>query len=245
MPQPDLTFEAVTATEAERAYTQRRTLTLPLSVAAHVVVLGALVAVPVLTSDTLPDPATSTVSAFLVEPLAPPPPPPPPARPAAAHLEPSRETPKTLTLTSLVDLPGHVAAPETADDLGLDRGEPGGVEGGAPGGVVGGVVGGLPDAPPPPLQPVRVGGSIKEPKKLKHVEPVYPPVAARRGVQGIVVLECTVSPGGRVVEVKVLQGIPLLDAAAVEAVKQWVFTPTLFNGVPVPAILTVNVRFAL
>jgi protein TonB len=90
-----------------------------------------------------------------------------------------------------------------------------------------------------------VGGAIKEPKKLRHVDPVYPRIAAMARVQGIVILECLLSPEGRVADVKVLQGIPLLDEAAVLAVKQWVFTPTLFNGVPVPAIMTVNVRFAL
>ena len=95
---------------------------------------------------------------------------------------------------------------------------PGGVEGGVPGGVVGGVVGGLPDAPPPP-QAVRVGGQIKEPKKLKNVAPAYPDIAKQARVQGVVILECTISPQGRVTDVKVLRGIPLLDAAAKEAVQ--------------------------
>jgi protein TonB len=92
---------------------------------------------------------------------------------------------------------------------------------------------------------VRVGGAIKVPKKLRNVDPVYPRLAAIARVQGIVVLECLLSPEGRVADVKVVQGIPMLDEAAVQAVKQWLFTPTLFNGVPVPAIMTVNVRFAL
>jgi protein TonB len=64
-------------------------------------------------------------------------------------------------------------------------------------------------------------------------------------VQGIVILECTISPQGRVTDVKILRGIPLLDAAAVEAVKQWVYSPTLLNGVPVPVIMTVTVNFKL
>jgi protein TonB len=113
-----------------------------------------------------------------------------------------------------------------------------------PGGVVGGVVGGLPDAPPP-MQAVRVGGQIKEPKKLKNVPPAYPDIARQARVQGVVILECTISPQGRVTEVKVLRGIPLLDQAAIDAVKQWVYTPTLLNGVPVPVIMTVTVNFRL
>jgi len=64
-------------------------------------------------------------------------------------------------------------------------------------------------------------------------------------VQGVVILECTISPQGRVNDVKILRGIPLLDQAAVEAVRQWVYTPTLLNGVPVPVIMTVTVNFKL
>ena len=100
--------------------------------------------------------------------------------------------------------------PEEGIDLGVEGGVPGGVEGGVPGGVVGGVVGGLPDAPPP-VQAVRVGGQIKEPKKLKDVAPVYPDIAKQARVQGIVILECTISPQGKVTDVKVLRGIPLLE----------------------------------
>ena len=64
-------------------------------------------------------------------------------------------------------------------------------------------------------------------------------------MQGIVILEATISPQGRVVEVKVLRGIPLLDQAAIDAVNTWVYTPTLLNGVPVPVIMTVTVNFKL
>jgi protein TonB len=142
-----------------------------------------------------------------------------------------------------IEVPDQVK-PDRGLDLGVEGGVAGGVEGGVPGGVVGGVVGGLPDAPPPP-QAVRVGGQIKEPKKLKHVNPEYPDIAKQARVQGVVILECTISPQGKVTNVTVLRGIPLLDAAAVEAVKQWVYTPTLLNGVPVPVIMTVTVNFKL
>ena len=64
-------------------------------------------------------------------------------------------------------------------------------------------------------------------------------------VRGVVILECTISPQGRVTDVKVLRGIPLLDSAAIEAVKQWVYSLTLLNGVPVPVIMTVTVNFRL
>ena len=108
-----------------------------------------------------------------------------------------------------------------------------------------GAFGGLPPAPPPPAEPVRVGGQIPAPKKLKNVPPVYPDIAKMARVQGIVIVECLISAQGKVEEVTVLRSIPLLDMAAIEAVKQWVFTPTLLNGVPVPVIMTATVNFSL
>ena len=100
-------------------------------------------------------------------------------------------------------------------------------------------------APPPQEAPVRVGGNIKEPKKIKHVNPEYPDIAKQARVQGIVILECVISPQGKVSNVTVLRGIPLLDQAAQDAVRQWVYSPTLLNGVPVPVIMTVTVNFKL
>jgi periplasmic protein TonB len=221
--------------------------TLPVSIAIHAVVLVAVVVVPLLTSEELPEPAAA-VKAFFVEPAAAPPPPPPPPPPAPkAQTQPKPiSTPPPQTdnkFTAPVETPEEIK-PEEGLDLGVEGGVPGGVEGGVPGGVVGGVVGGLPDAPPPP-QAVRVGGQIKEPKKLKNVNPTYPDIAKQARVQGVVILECTISPQGRVTDVKVLRGIPLLDQAAIDAVKQWVYSPTLLNGVPVPVIMTVTVNFRL
>ena len=120
-------------------------------------------------------------------------------------------------------------------------------QGGAPGGVVGGVVGGLPNAPPPPppAAPVRVGGSIKQPTKTKNVPPVYPAVAQTARVQGVVILEATISPTGHIAEARVLRSIPLLDQAALDAVKQWEFTPVLTNGVATPYTMTLTIQFSL
>jgi len=137
--------------------------------------------------------------------------------------------------------------PETNIDTNFDRSA--GVEGGVPGGVVGGVVGGLPEAPPPPppppAAPVRVGGNIKPPQKTKHVNPTYPAIAQSARVQGVVIIEATIGQNGRVTDARVLRSIPLLDSAALEAVRQWEFSPTLLNGVPVSVIMTVTVQFTL
>jgi TonB family protein len=94
-------------------------------------------------------------------------------------------------------------------------------------------------------QPVRVGGAIKAPTQLTKVQPDYPPVALAARVQGIVILEALIGVDGGVVEAKVMRSVPLLDQAAINAVRQWRYTPTLLNGVAVPVIMTVTVTFNL
>jgi len=76
------------------------------------------------------------------------------------------------------------------------------------------------------------------------VRPVYPPIAREAGVAGVVVLEVRIGTDGRVEEGHVLRSIPLLDQAALDAVKQWEFVPTLMNGAPVPIMMTVTVNFS-
>jgi protein TonB len=238
-------FEDLVESDVVSHKTQQ-SLFVPISLTIHAVILVVFIIVPLLMSEELPEP-TSAVRAFFVEPPAAPPPPPPPPPPAPkAPVTPKVTPPKPMEeprFTAPVEVPTEIR-PEEGIDLGVDGGVAGGVEGGVPGGVVGGVVGGLPDTPPP-MQAVRVGGQIKEPKKLKDVRPGYPDIARQARVQGVVILECTISPQGKVTDVKVLRGIPLLDQAAIDAVKQWVYTPTLLNGVPVPVIMTVTVNFKL
>ena len=98
---------------------------------------------------------------------------------------------------------------------------------------------------PAPEAPVRVGGEIREPKKIKDVKPVYPAVAQANGVAGIVILEAIIDRDGYVRDAKVLRSVPMLDDAAVDAVRQWQFTPTLLNGMPVEVIMTLTVNFSL
>jgi periplasmic protein TonB len=239
-------FEDLVDSDVVRHRTAQ-TYTLPVSIVLHALLLVSIVIVPLLTSAELPAPASS-VKAFFVEPQGapPPPPPPPPPAPRSTPTRPVQQapTPDSSKFVAPVSTPDEIK-PDQGMDLGIEGGVPGGVEGGVPGGVVGGVVGGLPAAPPPPIQAVRVGGQIKEPKKLNNVNPAYPDIAKQARVQGIVILECTISPQGRVTDVKLLRGIPLLDQAAIDAVKQWTYTPTLLNGVPVPVIMTVTVNFKL
>jgi TonB family protein len=119
---------------------------------------------------------------------------------------------------------------------------------GVTGGVVGGFVNGMPapstSAYPPPQAPVRVGGNIKTPQKLHDVAPVMPDVARQAGIRGVVILEIVIAEDGTVRDAKVLRSVlPPVDAAAIDAVKQWRYEVTSLNGAPVPVIMTVTVNF--
>jgi protein TonB len=93
------------------------------------------------------------------------------------------------------------------------------------------------------VAPVRVGGRIRTPTKVKDVQPIYPEVARSAGVQGRVTIEATIGPTGKVDEARVVRSVPLLDQAALDAVRQWEYQPTLVNGVPVPVVITVAINF--
>ena len=95
----------------------------------------------------------------------------------------------------------------------------------------------FPPAPPtttPAQAPVRVGGTIPDPRVLRRVEPEFPP-----GATGSVILEVTIGTDGKVEDVRFLRNVPALDAAAEKAVRQWLFEVTTINGRAVPAIKTV------
>jgi TonB family protein len=108
--------------------------------------------------------------------------------------------------------------------------------------------------PPPPapdaavrglLAPVRVGSGISSPLKTRDVRPVYPAAALLAGVTGVVIIEAGIDETGSVTSARVLRSIPLLDQAALDAVRQWRFTPTLLNGQAVPIVMTLTVNFAM
>jgi TonB family protein len=95
------------------------------------------------------------------------------------------------------------------------------------------------------MDALRVGGTIKTPTKVRDARPNYPQEAMAAGVSGLVILEAVIDGAGTVRNARLLRSIPMLDEAALEAVRQWQFTPTLLNGVPVPVMMTVTVNFTL
>ena len=104
-----------------------------------------------------------------------------------------------------------------------------------------------PPPPPPPKMPapVRIGGAIKAPALETSVTPEYPAIALAAHLQGLVILEASVDDTGRVATIKVLRSAGLLDKAAIDALKQWRYTPLRLNGQPTPFVLTLTMNFQL
>ncbi|HEX5107188.1 MAG TPA: energy transducer TonB [Vicinamibacterales bacterium] len=125
----------------------------------------------------------------------------------------------------------------------------------APAGAFSTAGGAPPPPPPPPPSPpfppevvagaIRIGGNIAAPMKIKDVKPAYPPIAQSAKVSGVVILEAVIGADGKVLDVRVVRSVPLLDQAAIDAVRQWEFRPVLMNGVPARVIMTMTVNFTL
>ena len=90
---------------------------------------------------------------------------------------------------------------------------------------------------------VRVGGDVKAPRKIVDVKPLYPDNARAGRAAGLVVLDVTITIDGSVSSTRVLRSSPIFDQAAIDAVRQWKFEPTMFNGVPVAVGMTVTINF--
>ncbi|MCX6561569.1 MAG: energy transducer TonB [Candidatus Aminicenantes bacterium] len=140
----------------------------------------------------------------------------------------------------------HLPSEESAEVGGVA----GGVMGGVVGGVMGGVIGGtMPkEAPQKPVDDgdaVRCVDNIQPPKLVRQVAPIYPEAARQAMVEGVVIMEVLTDIYGRIASVKILRSIPLLDQAAIDSVRQWVYEPLVIDGRKRPAIFTTTVRFNL
>jgi TonB family protein len=111
-----------------------------------------------------------------------------------------------------------------------------------------------PPPPPPPPPPgggsgapsrIRVGANVQQANLVSQVPPVYPPLARQAKIEGVVRLSAIIDKEGLVAHLEVISGHPLLVPAALEAVKQWVYKPTLLNGQPVEVATQLDVNFTL
>jgi len=218
---------------------RRRWEVWPVSISVHAVLVGWIFVMPLVAPAALPAIPPSSVYITTVEP------PPPPPAPRRVSL---REVPESLQAAAAApaDAPSGVAPETGIEGLASEA-----VERTVDTGTVIGVDSGLPPEPvaplplAPPEPPLRVGGHVVPPARIFKVDPVYPPVAIAVRVEGVVIIEATISRDGSVEDARVLRSVPLLDAAAVDAVRQWRFTPPRLNGVPVRVIMTVTVHFTL
>ena len=214
-----------------------RTCTITISIVVHVIAVCAALIAPLFATDELPAPRTATEFIRVV--ALPEPPAPPPRAVARAKVDTARPDIPPL------EVPNGIA-PEPVVDPVDDRftNDSGVVALADSSALVAEAT--PPPPPPPPRQSVlRVGGNIRPPQKIADVAPTYPPIAMASRIEGIVILEAVIAEDGSVRDVRVLRSIALLDAAAMEAVRRWRFTPTLLNGQPVPVVMTVTVAFRL
>ncbi|MBV8817225.1 MAG: energy transducer TonB [Acidobacteriaceae bacterium] len=234
----------------------RKPWTVFLSFLLQTLMVGVLVLIPLIYTDTLPK---AQLTSFLV---APPPPPPPPPPPQAAPPKPVKVIPKQFDAGRLMapkTVPKQIAMikedeapPPTAGVVG---GVAGGVPGGAGGGVIGGIIGAVPSAAPPPPpkkeekpvtpQRIRVGGNVQAANLVKKVTPVYPQLAKQARIQGTVRFTAIIGKDGTIQNLQLVSGHPLLVAAAQDAVRQWVYKPTMLNGEPVEVVTQIDVNFTL
>jgi len=239
-----------------------KTWTVLVSFIAQIFLIIVAIMIPMIYFDALPQ---TQLTSFLV---APPPPPPPPPPPAAAPVKVVKVIPRQFDAGRLMApkaIPKEIAQikeeelPPPSSGAGVVGGVPGGVAGGTPGGVLGGILGSVPSAAPPPPPPpvkkeevkpatpqrIRVGGNVQQAKLLRQPRPVYPPLAKQARIQGVVKLNAIISRDGTIQNLTVISGHPLLVPSAMEAVKQWVYAPTLLNGEPVEVVTQIDVNFTL
>ena len=215
--------------------------TLAFSIVAHALILAAVIVVPLLATDTLPD-LVDTVGAFRPEPLLPPDPPPPVTNRTPTAAKPTQRSEIPLEPPDeIVDKQPHVPPVECGTCVVDPKAVTAffGPEGGT-----GPAVPQPPTPPPPPAKPVRLS-AFEMPRKIHDVAPTYPTIARTANVEGMVIIEAVIAADGTVRDARVLRSVPLLDRAALDAVKQWRYAPTRLGGVAVPVIVTVTVHFRL
>lgn len=102
------------------------------------------------------------------------------------------------------------------------------------------------EPPPPQIEPVRPGGDVIAPKLVRSTPPVYPPLAVKMGIQGVVIIEAVVDRHGAVTAAKVIKSLyGILDEAALDAVRGYIYEPGTLNGVPLDVIMVVTVQFVI
>jgi periplasmic protein TonB len=215
----------------------------PISIAVHLGVLLLLLIIPLTADVIMPMPAVQLPDYIRVAPM----PPPPPVRLRSAPSDAPASTSDTNPPLAPTEAPQSIAdepsAPGDLPDIGVssamgDREGVGLVPGGTP----------IVVQPPEPLRqagPVRVADLPVPPTKIADARPLYPDIARNARVEGIVIMEAVLDTNGRVTQLRVVRSVPLLDQAALDAVRRWRYTPSVYGGHPVSVLMTITIRFTL
>lgn len=231
---------------------RRRGLATTISFAFECVMIGVLLILPLMFTEALP---TTQLLTFLIAPPPPPPPPPPAAAVPIVKLVQTNVL-NNGQLRTPTRIPQKVvmihedAAPPPAPSGGVIGGVPGGIPGGQLGGVIGGIIssGAKSIAIPKVAEPVkriRISQGVTQGMLISKIEPEYPKIALAAHVTGAVLLHAVISKEGTITELQLINGSPLLTAAAINAVKQWRYRPYLLNGEPVEVETYVTVTFQI
>jgi protein TonB len=230
----------------------KKTGALAASLTAQTLLVGVLIAIPLIYSDRLPD-----VRVFI--PLSLPLPPPPPA-PRHEQAPASSSSSRSSLAPARIFIPRHIADLSQVPDVGLVEAPPAfssGTDAGVPGGTGAPLMNQLfrepipqpkpriAEAPSTPAKPVSIGGDVQAAKIVKKVIPIYPPLARQARVSGTVQLVGVIAKDGTIQQLQVASGHPLLVKAALDAVRQWIYRPTLLNGQAVEVIAPIDVIFTL
>jgi periplasmic protein TonB len=236
----------------------KRPWTVMLGLTGQVMAVGVAILLPLIYTDKLP--GFSIIDVHIPVPLGPGPAPLPRH---AATAEAAHRTVRVWHPTNALYAPRSIPAkpamlidrlPDGSTDLSslAGLGPPGGATG-----IPGSLGQYVPPAPPPPKAPVakradvappaplRVSKGVQEAKLIRRVMPVYPVIAREARISGTVELLAVVGRDGTIEKLQVISGHPLLVQAALDAVRQWVYRPTLLNGEPVAVMAPIFVRFTL
>jgi protein TonB len=218
--------------------------TVPISIGLHLAALLLFLIIPLTANMVLPDPAAHLPDYMRVAPM-PPPPPVERVRPPTAAPAPDATTNPALAPTTAPPAITPEAPLPGVPDVGAISGVGG--SGSAP---LGELITTRPAVVPPPepsrpVSQVRVADLPVTPKKIVDARPIYPEVARAARVEGTVIMEAVLDTGGRVTQLRVLRSVPMLDQAAIDAVRQWRYTPSLYGGHPVSVLMTITMRFQL
>jgi len=256
-PRDDELFKGLVVSNPAKVRNGR--LWMPASLLGHALAAALLVLVPILWPGESPE-LSDPIRALIYNP---PPPPPPPLQKGRALVETKVQPSKPVTpdtkpekpvLTAEIEVPkeeelkpeardpasdqvGSEEGSDFGDAAGMEGGVEGGVVGGVLGGVLGGVIGGTGDGP--------VMDYDQPPRLIKNVRPQYPQEAFVKKIEGTVLLEILIDRNGRVVQARVIQSIPALDAAARQTVLQWIFHPAMKHGRPVTTVAHAPVNFRI